>query len=493
MSPTADQSLDTPAPRRIPRGWIVFGLALAALACFGWLDARKRQEAPSQGYCPASARWVVLADDFSALWGATAKTDAVARLREEWPRPLDNLELAIRKATGIRPTPSRWRLWMGNRFLLGGAPEGTGICVYPGLLTRAADLVHRLVAPSRAQGAGIRRFGELYYAWKDGFLIASRSREYVVACFEGPHPELGASTGNDEIRILWRGTREGEFRIRAANELPVEARIRTSITPRSRPLTLPGAWPEPPVLSIAASKWRDLHSLLAFVEEPFQENQTWRRAKRVAETMWERWGLTPLDANWDAAVDECAIAVTSMDWSETLSAPDVAMVLRCEDPVAGGHPLGPLFEPSEPIPYEWRREPGVLAPLFGEEAAICLSRSGRDWLVTSREPLMDALTGALNAGQKADADLALRLRWDIIGESAYYLIQAMSEAELVPHRNRGDVAVDLLPIALGLGRLGRAELDGKAEGAWLVLEGILAGPFEPAWDDAGQDDWENAE
>ena len=469
----------------------MFAFALVALACFGWLDARKRQEAPSQGYCPASARWVVLADDFSALWGATAKTDAVARLREEWPRPLDNLELAIRKATGIRPTPSRWRLWMGNRFLLAGAPEGTGICVYPGLLTRAADLVLRVVARSDAHGPGIRRFGDLHYAWKDGFLIASRSRDYVVACFEGPSPDLGAPAEADEIRILWRGTREGEFRIRAGHDLPVEARIRTEAAPRSGPLTLPDAWPEPPVLSITASKWRDLQSLLAFVEEPFQENGAWRRAKHVAEVMWQRWDLSPLEPGWDETVDECSLAVTNIDWSETLSAPDLALVLRCEDPVAGAHPLGPLFGPCEPIPYEWHREPGVLAPLLGEEAAICLSRSGRDWVATSREPLMDALAGALNAEQETNADLAIRLRWDVIGESADYLIKAMSEAELIPHRNRADVAVDLLPIARGLGRLGQAELDGKADGEWLAFEGILAGPFEPEWEDAGHDDWED--
>ncbi|MBN2310032.1 MAG: hypothetical protein JXR94_13750 [Candidatus Hydrogenedentes bacterium] len=461
--------------RRVLRGWRALAATIAVLACCVWLDARIKEGGPAgAGYCPADATWTAAAEDFSALWRQAADTNAIARVREEWPRPLSNIELAVRKATGIRPTPSRWHLWMGRRFLMAGSPDGVGLCVYPGLLMRAAHLVHRATLRAGRGDDGVFRFGELSYGWREGYLIVSRSRPYVAASLAAPPAAVEESLGDDELRVAWRGPSPAQFRMRAADGFPVSGRIRLEITERAAPLTLPDAWAEPPAASITATDWADVHALLAFIEEPFAGNPHWDEAKRLAAIVPRQWALDPLDAGWDASADQCALALIGLEFSGTLPVPRAALVLRPARPADGPHPLAPLLGPVDAIPYEWQGYPGVLAPLAGENLALCLGRDERDWLATTQEPVMAALVGSLAAGPAVPADVAVRLRWEPVGAAVEQAMVAMGEMELAGERNKADVAADLLPVARGLARLGLLELEGEAQDGWVEFEGFLA-------------------
>ena len=140
----------TPRKRGVLRGWRALILAVVLIVAFVWLDGRVKRQASGVGFCPEDATWIAATDDFGAFWEGVGRTQAVERLRQDWPRPLAGWELAVRQATGIRPTPDRWRLWMGQPLLAAGSPDGKGLCVYPGLLLRGASSLHRLFSEGDA-------------------------------------------------------------------------------------------------------------------------------------------------------------------------------------------------------------------------------------------------------------------------------------------------------------------------------------------------------
>ncbi|MCP4643750.1 MAG: hypothetical protein GY851_25115 [bacterium] len=459
--------------KRVPRGWVALALTLALLLVVLWLDARWKTGAPHDGYCPEGARWVVAAEDFANLWKATAESEAVQRLCEEWPRPLRNLELAVRKKAGIRPTPQRWRLWCGSRFLMARADGAIGLCVYPGVLARVAHLANRVSL--RANGSdGVFRFGALRYGWRDGFLIVSESGDYVAAALKAPRPVLEASSGPTEVRVAWSDDREGWLRIESGGRFVLQGRVRAAIDKRDAPLTLPEAWPEPPIVTVTASSTDDALTVLACLEEPLRDYPEWHYLRDVAAAMWARWGLANMPEGWDDGSDQCSLALSNIGTGEPLPVPEFALVLRGTQPVSGPHPLEALFRSVVSVPYEWQERPGNYVALLGEQMAPCLAGYERDWILATREPLMRELMGGLASGPAVLADASVRLDWTRAGETAEAVIRTLGELELVPGRAKGDVNAELLPIARGAAQLGRLELDAYSEGEWMRFEGALA-------------------
>ncbi len=461
--------------RGILYGWRALLATLVLLGCCAWLDTRIKAQAVTGGYCPDNASWVVVTQDFGTLWRRASQTTAVERLCEEWPRPLSSVELAIRKATGIRPTPARWRLWMGDRLLVAGSDHGSGLCVYPGILIRMGHWAHR--ATLRADGRdGIFAFGDLHYAWRSGFLIASRSRDYVAACLDAQPPQLPATDSRDEIRLLWRGEQEGEFCVRPEDGFPIEGRMRTSITDRTTPLSLTDAWPEPPLFAVAATSTGDLGNLFAFLEQPFSDTAAWQEILRIAPVIRRQWGLEPLPEAWDEGmIGQCGFALLDVDASQWLPAPELALVLRGTQPAAGPHPLQPMFSRFHGVSYEWQGQPGRFEAVLGGGFSACLGHSGRDWIVTNNEPAMDALVGRLASGPATQADLTVRVRWEAVGAAAESLAGQMAALELLGRQNSRDV---WLPMARGTSRIGVLELDGYAEEGWVRFHGFLARELE---------------
>jgi hypothetical protein len=467
----------TPKARRILRGWRVFLVTLVVLGCCAWLDTQIKARAGIDGYCPDNAAWIVATQDFGTLWRRASQTSAVERLCEEWPRPLAGVELAIRKATGIRPTPARWRLWMGDRLLVAGSDLGSGLCVYPGVLTRMVHWVRRATLRGGRQD-GVYAFGDLHYAWRNGFLIASRSRGYVAASLDAQPPDLPAADRRDEVRCVWRGRRESTFCVRPDEGFPVEGRVRVAITERATPLTLTHAWPEPPLFAVTATSPEDLGTLLAALGQPFSDTAGWQEIVRISSVIRRQWGVGELPEGWNKGLSQCGFALLDVDTSQSLPVPELALILRGTRPAAGPHPLQPLFDAFDAVPYQWQGQPGGFHAVLGQGISACLGRSGRDWIATSREPAMDALVGQLASGPATNADATVRLRWDAAGTAAESVVNRMAGLELLGRQNKRDAAMMWLPMTRGIARAGVLELDGDVNNGWLTFHGCLARELE---------------
>ncbi|HIJ73937.1 MAG TPA: hypothetical protein HPP83_07535, partial [Candidatus Hydrogenedentes bacterium] len=135
-------------------------LALVVVACLVSVHFDLSLKSSSaEGFCPADAKLVVAASDFAAFWEKAVHCDVGRQATARPPIQFRRLEVAIRNAAGIRPTPVRWRLWLGNRLLAATGETGSGLCVRPGLLLRAVHLLRRFLGVEAAE-EGMYRFGD---------------------------------------------------------------------------------------------------------------------------------------------------------------------------------------------------------------------------------------------------------------------------------------------------------------------------------------------
>lgn len=474
------QPAQNPASRgRLPRGWLLFAAVLAAIGVVVATDMLLVHRPRIQGYCPEGALCVVSATDLGRFWGRAERSGAVRRFTEEAPRPLSDFELEARLATGIRPTSGRWRVWMGRRFVWAHTGEASGICVYPGALLRVADVM-RGAFGHRADNDGIREFGDRFYAWRDGFLLISRSRGYVAAALSNPVSAPGAPPDPGELHVRWPGPPEGDLTLRADDELTFEGALAVELTARRAPLTLPGAIPNAYTAAVVASKPQDLRALAEPCAMALRRTTAWRRLEPAARLLWDRWQLGALPSDWDRPIEECAAILWRIDTAETLPVPEVAAVMRCAQPVQGAHPLKPLVAPLNPMPYEWQEYPGLVAPLLGEKLAVCLGRSGRDWIAATQEPLMTEFVGRMTASTPVEADFVLRVDWLPLGEALERIVTEAGRLQLIPGLHPEEVAADYGGYARGLARMGVFEMTGRMENGRFLFEGRIARDREEA-------------
>jgi len=465
-------------PLRALRPWRALLGVLVVVVVLGSIDARMKRP-PSgpgrEGYCPSSARWTAAAADFGWTCGALQQSDAGARVADELSEQVAACRLAVRKMTGIRPTALRWRVWMGHRLLAAVSDEGVGVCVRHGLLMRAASAVHRLVG-ERGGSAGIRVHAGMSYAWREGF-------EYVAASLSSDPIKLAGA--GDGLRVQWHGERPWLLRLLPRDGWPVSGWISGTIARRDTPLSLPEAWPDAPIVSVTASHCTGLAYVLSstgaalsnILADAVREGRRFNdlsSAVRLLEEKALRWPLAPLADGWDTPVDECSLALLDLDTSETLPVPELALVMRCAEPVTGDHPLMPWAFGDTAIDYEWDARPGVLAPWVGEKLTLCLGRSGNDWLTASQEPVMAALNGRLKEAPSVDADAAARVDWASLTECAEDLLRTGVALELVPRMDVAGLEERVLPFVRAMGALGRLEIEVRDEGGRLAFEGFLA-------------------
>ncbi len=451
--------------------WIFLALALACVLIVA--DSAVKRAAPGPGFCPKTAVWIVSAEDLPSFWKGVEQSPAYNAVLEEVSNPLQGIELKARIKTGIRPTPLRWRIWLGHPFLAAQAQEGRGICVYPGLLLRAVDGLWRVMARKESAG-GVAEYGEFYYAWRDGFLIASPSREYVQASLRDLPPDIEKDAQHPGgLLVQWRGQHEGFLRIWDEEGLPVDGRLKASITRRPMPLTLAEAWPGAAPLSITASKWSDIAALAALPREALSHTECWPAAESAIAEVIAQWGLGALPTGWDQPVDQCSLAFYGFAKAQ-LPFPEWALALRPARAIAISHPLEPLIAPLPGIPFEWEGQPGRAAPILGEAFTLCIGQYNRDWYAASSQAAMARIVGHMGDSIATVAGAAVRLDWKASGEIAEKLLAQAGEYELIRGMNGDDVQQTILPWARAAARLGRLELNGQPEGEWLLFSGYLA-------------------
>jgi len=64
-------------------------------------------------------------NDFPFFWSVFEKTGVGTSLKENAAFLVDTPQLVLRRRTGIRFTPVRWRLWLGRQAWFGWCPDGT--------------------------------------------------------------------------------------------------------------------------------------------------------------------------------------------------------------------------------------------------------------------------------------------------------------------------------------------------------------------------------
>ena len=467
--------------KRCAAAGVLLALAVVGLALVGW-DAWLKH-APGLGYCPEGSAWIVAAEDLPEFWTRLEQTDVAHRIEGDWPRLPRQLSRLFRDLVEASPTANRWQRWLGPQLLAAQSAHGFGVCVRPGLLMRFKHWRRCLsedASEQRTERGQLFTFGALSYTWCDGFLVASASRDYVIACLARVTPRLEEPLGADEIHILVTTPCEGFARIRARDGLPVSGSLHAHLDPGSAPLTLPNAWPAPPLLAVATSDYTNLHALVSWTSNALLDIPLLASLREPARVLWRQLHWDRLADGWHEDLSEYALAVMDVDTAQVLPVPEVALVLRQSVPAYGVHPLESIVAETDTVPYEWEEHPGVLAPLWGEKAAVCLGQYGSDWLATSQEPLMAALVGKLRAGAPVNADMSIRVDWHKLGTCAETLVRRAAALELIPRMNAADAEVRLVPSVRNLARFGTLRLDVRAAGdERVVFEGLLAEQRRP--------------
>ncbi len=460
------------------RGWrmlAALGLVLAAVTI---LDRRLLDAAPLYGVRPADATWVLSTGDFPKFWRDLEAGDVFTRVQENWPRPQGELERAVRLATGIRPSPTRWRIWLGERFTVAQSPDGIGYSVYPGILLRAVAYVAQPLGFG-VDESGVGEYNDIFYAWRDRFLVFSRDRAYVQACVQrGVQTTLRSGAGGD-LAFHWFGDHEGYLRVSTGSALPVDGRVKLALTDGAVPLSLTNAWPSPPAAALTVRTWDDLRTVGSVADAALEQFQPWLESKAALRQAVHHWNLQPLPSDWDSRSTQFSLALRGAEVSGFIPIPDLALVMREDAPVTGNHPLRPIFDGQLAVDYEWQGEPGVYFPWLGENLSPCLGRYGHDYIATLNEPAMAALAGTLTAGPTTapNVDTTLRVSWAPAAAIARDVVLNAASRGLWPGSSGAEVQEKVTPILDAIGTLGTLRMDGTvlADG-WIELDGML---FEP--------------
>lgn len=446
-------------------------IAIAVIIVFAVWDARvRRTDRP--GFCPPDVSWTCVSRDFPSAWFGLLQSETWKNVQHASGSPMASWERDIRLAIGIRPTPSRWRLWLGDALLAASAPEGTGICAHPGILLRTAARCRSFFR--RAGEDAVAQYGDYYYAWRDGFLIASTSHAYVTASLRAPEPALETPRLRDEIAFQWRQAPEGAILIRGANDIPVHGHIEIPWTARTTPMSLPNAWPERPILVVSAARAPDLLRFGSLAGRFVAGDERWEGACALAAAVVERWALPDLPEDWHAAIDHCSMALLDVDFRDPLPMPRLAFAMRPRGFVRAEHPLVAWAEALHPVRHEWAGQGGVVAPLWGQDLSLCLGRTAMDWLVTTQEPDMARLAAQFGPGSPVHADIAIRLDWEKLANITQSAITRMGDLGLVPGMDAREAAAAWANNIHAVESLGALFLEGVAIHDRLEFHGFLA-------------------
>ena len=467
--------------RRARRGWVLLACAAGVVVGLIWVDQGLKR-APYAGFRPGEATLTVTAVNLPGFLSALEYSHAGTALSTAWPEPVDTLSREVRLATGIRPTPQRCRVWLGESALASVGPDGAGLCVRPGVAAHLAHWVNLLWHGREANGC--YRYGDFYYDWYNGFLLIARHPGYVRAAREAAPLNWPANLAHDELHMAWNGEPAGEVVLGGATGLRLSGAIAWDGTPRRKALSLGMAWPEPPLAMAAASDPDVLMKLsrlawekLAPLVEPFEPGWATFLFEKAGQTM-AAWNLEPLPNDWAARADECALALYPDDATLGDNPLAAAFVMRAPFSASLPHPFAPWLTPGESRHYQWGAVEGAAQPLLGPATMLCLATDGADWLATSTPALMQRLAGNLAMTQGVAADVVIEADWAGIARIIMQLARDATEYQLIPGLNTRDVDEVLGPPLSVLGDLGRLQIAGRVRAGQMRLRGHLALPRE---------------
>ena len=463
--------------------WVVYGVVLWAVVALIVFDRRlKSSDVP--GFVPPNATWYCFAEDLPDFWDAMERNALWQSTRPELLGSARAFELRIARATGIRPTPGRFRLWCGDRLLVGALGNQLGVCARPGVLLRAALAVVRW--RSEALAGGIFKRNEVYWAWRDGFFIGSPSLEYVESALQASGPLRRSGARRDEIAFAIASSGGAapllQLTLNSGPGLPVAGELHLESRDA---LCAPRPDAEPPVSSVVFVSCGSSHRLEA-----------------VAETLWRR--CPPLDPAHEfspfvhAAADYLA-RVHDLELPDLDAIGDRPLTLVCAGlashdflpipalaaqvprlPGETTHPLLPFLAGVSAMDHEWSGQAGVLAPLWGDGLTLCLAQRDNRWVAATTEPLMAELMAVDHQNvPNSDCHLAITVRWEPIAALLRTSAGTWREQELVPGANAETVRRWLQTATEVLESVGETRIEGRFSAESLRFEGRLAALPEP--------------
>lgn len=385
--------------RRLP--YLRWGLAVVflALGLAAFIFDALLKKWPDSGLALAGGI-VVGAPDWPAFWDGILKTEAGGGVAKALSREVSAVERDIRIATGIRPTPLRWSVWLGKRALYSRQGEVQLLCVRPGILLRACFALG--MAPTGGDGFPAD------YRWQDGYLLISHGQLESAAIGSALDLARPDESGTGLVARL-PGTAGGlSLRIWAQDGIPVEIMGRDSTPSQAdrAPVPLAETAPHAIVDLLLDARGR---SALDSMEQSLKYFG-----------LWPETGIAPLPQvpealeatlPWDRiALERRLLFDVQADLGYTIL--HVGNSICLEGQAWGRHPFenDAAYPPIAHIPYNWNDVAGFYFPVAGKDYTFGCAIQG-PWAHTANPPnYMPELL--VPAGAPADVPPSFRLKVD---------------------------------------------------------------------------------
>lgn len=437
---------------------VLFGILAGAAI----MADRRMIASPHAGFLAETATWQLEASDLPAFLRHWNDLNTSASMRRASPALHQAAPLAVCRMTGIRPTPGRVRLWLGQTFLLGGDREGWCLSVRPGIALR---LTSWLGSPLRR--ADDDDFWRDYASgWKDGFLLVASSPAYLEKVLGGGVPVSRATAPEDTLRVSWKGDYPGTLELAAAEQIPLLFKINVPADPEAK-LHYAAGWPDA-LLTINAHRGAPVvQAVLAGLREA--ESSLFPALSGALRTGLSAW--------WTAY---CPIPLQQApvgEWAAGVAAVDLQQEVPVVESIWAGWPSDPaaLKALAPPIRQEhrWDDSTGWLFPVAGDARTWAQAdREGASFL-SSHEHRMPALLATARREPEAGV-AAFNLRWKpftaLLRDG---LIRAATDG-LLPGYSDDDVKADFVPLIEAFTDWGTLQLHAGTDGGEIVGDGWIA-------------------
>ena len=467
--------------RRMIIKFAVFSLAFALYYLLGNLDYILKQ-APHEGYHPVAADNILFVPSFPVFWNAFEQSHAGTLFASEFSNVKYDLELGVRKASGIRPTPTRWQLWLGSQMLAANHGGAWGACFYPGILLRSAGVLHTLLG-SEVDELGIRKFGDLFYTWYDGFFIVSSHHSYIRAVLESPVTSDTSIVASDSLAYQ-RNDDDTELmlEIQASHDIFLRGYISDSrFSGGGKPfetIDLPEDILKPLVI-FGATNWADSSILFEYTLNILEQGlpEKYRLLNHLTEYLIPGFDVV-LQESLDTIIslnDPAAyILLMDIDTSESLPIPELALITRTSGGSLTRHPFYWLNDRAESISFYWNDREGILLPLSGEKMTVCLSKDNHFFYLTSQEPLIAGLLDRCAGGRRLNGNLLLQIHWPAYADRFRELTMKTARHGLIGTQDEMVMDRSITPVSNMLKSLGNLELVGQSREGLFEFRGYLA-------------------
>ncbi len=462
--------------RRVPRR-VLAALLAGVIAALIAVDHRQKQT-ESPGFIPEGATWYCYVADWPTCWTQLAENNLWHETRPQLLPAMRTAELRVFRAAGVRPTPRRFRLYLGRSLLVASTGDAYGICVKPGVFVRTALALKRLV--TRSASNDVLESGSVFLAMRDGFLIASESRHFVDAALRGGALVLAQRARPNSCQFVVLNPDGQPPRLQLSLDpapgLPVNGLLRTDLPTTGCGYSLDAVPPIPAIAFMSCGSFQHLgacaRALIAMAPhltalEPMRlfiaaASDAFLQPLIGGLSDWASIPDRPLSVMWTGLQTESVLPVPAVGLRATRLTGDSL------------HPLAPMLEAADAMPHEWDSASGSLAPWLGAAMTICLAQDQALWLAASTEPLMAQLASAPPPSPDSNQhQLLLEIDWTKAAEALRGAAAQWSTLELAPQAGRAATYQQTAGWADALQNLRATRVYGSFVPEGFQFEGIL--------------------